>query len=204
MRFDSAIDILGLRSDEFTAAELLRHYRQAALLHHPDRHADDPTALERFIEVQRAYNLLTLHASDATTRLSPITKPIRVRCVAMGKDLVGSLAIDPRRVRRNGWIPLVVWAARTCPFCAGAGELEARRAPLVSLAGKHFFRRAVHAVCQSCEGMGVQAVERSLRVRTPSLRSGIALRLRGGGLSDATGSPGIEASRVGDVVLHLR
>ena len=33
MRFDSAIDILGLRSDEFTAAELLRHYRQAALLH---------------------------------------------------------------------------------------------------------------------------------------------------------------------------
>lgn len=195
MRFDTAIDILGMRSDEFTAAELLRHYRQAALLHHPDRHAGDPTAVERFIEVQRAYNLLTLHASDATTRLSPITKPIRVRCVAMGKDLVGELAIDARRVRRNGWIPLVVWAARMCPFCAGEGEIEVRR---------NFFGRAVHAVCEACEGMGVQAVERSLRVRTPSLRSGTALRLRGGGLSDATRGSSIEASRMGDVVLHLR
>ena len=195
MRFDTAIDTLGLRSDEFTAAELLRNYRQAALLHHPDRHAGDPTAVERFIEVQRAYNLLTLHASDATARLSPITKPIRVRCVAMGKDLVGSLAIDARRVRRNGWVPLVVWAARTCPFCSGDGEVEVR---------KNFFGRAVHAVCEHCEGMGVQGIERSLRVRAPSLRSGVALRLRGGGLSDATGCTDIEASRVGDVVLHLR
>lgn len=195
MRFETAVDLLALRSDDFTAAELLRHYRQAALLHHPDRHRGDPTATERFIEVQRAYNLLTLHATDATTRLSPITKPIRVRCVAMGKDLVGSLAIDARRVRRNGWIPLVVWAARTCPHCAGEGEIEVR---------KNFFGRAVHAVCEHCEGMGVQAVERSIRVRTPSLRSGVALRLRGGGLSDATGESSVEASRHGDVVLHLR
>ena len=192
MRFDTAIDILGLRSDEFTASELLRHYRQAALLHHPDRHLDDPTATERFIEVQRAYNLLTLHARDATTRLSPIVKPIRVRCVAMGQDLVGTLAIDARRVRRNGWIPLLVWGARTCPWCAGEGELEVR---------KNFFGRSVHSLCEHCDGMGVQAVERSLRVRTPSLRSGVALRLRGGGLSDATGEA---ASRVGDLVLHLR
>ena len=30
-----------------------------------------------------------------------------------------------RRVRRNTWIPLVLWAARTCPWCTGDGEIVA-------------------------------------------------------------------------------
>jgi DnaJ-class molecular chaperone len=191
MRFEDATHALGLR-DDFTTGELIRAFKRAAHAHHPDRNRDDPRAIDRFLEAQRAYGLLVHHATDARVPLAPITTPIRVRCVTMGKDLVGSVAIDARRVRRNAWIPLVLWAARTCPWCTGDGEI---------VVGRSFFGRDVHAPCPHCEGLGVQAVERRVRVRTPSLRSGTALRLRGGGLS------GIDAERsavAGDAVLHLR
>ncbi|MBX7191659.1 MAG: DnaJ domain-containing protein [Sandaracinaceae bacterium] len=191
MRFEDATELLAL-DDDFTTSELARAFRRAALLHHPDRHCGDPHATERFLEIQRAYALLAHHASDAKQPLKPITTPIRVRCVTMGKDLVGSVAIDARRVRRNTWIPLVLWAARTCPWCTGDGEI---------VVGKSFFGRDVHAPCPHCEGLGVQAVERRIRVRTPSLRSGTALRLRGGGITE---TPREGEARVGDVVLHLR
>lgn len=193
MRFEDATRALGLADDDFTLSELARAFRRAALAHHPDRNHHDPVAIERFLEAQRAYGLLVLHASDARQPLKPITTPIRVRCVTMGQDLVGSVAIDARRVRRNAWIPLVLWAARTCPWCTGDGEI---------VVGKSFFGRDVHAPCPHCEGLGVQSVERRVRVRTPSLRAGTALRLRGGGLSE---SPCIEGTRsTGDAVLHLR
>jgi DnaJ-class molecular chaperone len=191
MRFEDATRALGL-DDDFTTSELARAFKRAAHAHHPDRNRDDPRATERFLEAQRAYGLLVHHASDAKVPLKPITTPIRVRCVTMGKDLVGSVAIDARRVRRNAWIPLVLWAARTCPWCAGDGEIAV---------GKSFFGRDVHAPCPHCEGLGVQSVERRVRVRTPSLRSGTALRLRGGGLADTVAANG---APVGDVVLHLR
>ncbi len=192
MRFEDATHALGL-DDDFTSGELARAFRKAALAHHPDRNHQDPSAIERFLSAQRAYALLVHHATDSKQPLEPITRPIRVRCVAMGKDIVGSVAIDARRVRRNAWIPLVLWAARTCPWCAGDGEL---------VVGKSFFGRDVHAPCPHCEGLGVQSVERRIRVRTPSLRSGTALRLRGGGLADVRASARDRA--VGDVVLHLR
>ena len=192
MRFEDATQALGL-DDDFNTSELGRAFRRAALAHHPDRNRQDPSAVERFLAAQRAYALLIHHATDARTPLEPITKPIRVRCVAMGKDIVGSVAIDARRVRRNAWIPLVLWAARTCPWCAGDGEV---------VVGKTFFGRDVHAPCPHCEGLGVQSVERRVRVRTPSLRSGTALRLRGGGLADVRASA--RDRDAGDVVLHLR
>lgn len=194
MRFEDATRALGLDdlgcADDFTLSDLARAFRRAALAHHPDRNPDDPRAIDRFLAAQQAYSLLVHHASDARQPLRPITTPIRVRCVTMGRDLVGTLSVDARRVRRNAWIPLVLWAARTCPWCAGEGEI---------VVGKSFFGRDVHQLCPDCEGMGVQAVERRVRVRTPSLRSGTALRLRGGGVTDAT-----EAKSTGDVVLHLR
>lgn len=193
MRFEDATRVLAL-DDDFTLSELARAYRRAALVHHPDRHHGEVAALERFLEAQRAYGLLVHHASDARQPLEPITKPIRVRCVTMGQDLVGSVAIDARRVRRNAWIPLVLWAARTCPWCIGAAEI---------VVGRSFFGRDVHAPCPHCEGLGVQSVERKLRVRTPSLRAGTALRLRGGGLA-ATHGTRSDAHEAGDVVLHLR
>ena len=122
MRFEDATHALGLR-DDFTTGELIRAFKRAAHAHHPDRNRDDPRAIDRFLEAQRAYGLLVHHATDARVPLAPITTPIRVRCVTMGKDLVGSVAIDARRVRRNAWIPLVLWAARTCPWCTGDGEI---------------------------------------------------------------------------------
>lgn len=49
--------ILGL-SEQFTAAELLSAYRRKARETHPDFNPGDPTAEERFKQVNAAYTLL--------------------------------------------------------------------------------------------------------------------------------------------------
>ena len=46
--------------------ELRRAYRKAALASHPDKHPDDPSAAERFREVQKAWHILSDERQRAT------------------------------------------------------------------------------------------------------------------------------------------
>jgi hypothetical protein len=101
MRFEDATQALGL-DDDFNSSELARAFRRAALAHHPDRNRQDPSAVERFLAAQRAYALLIHHATDSRTPLEPITKPIRVRCVAMGKDIVGNPIVQSANASTGG------------------------------------------------------------------------------------------------------
>ncbi|KAG8903424.1 hypothetical protein FRB99_003319 [Tulasnella sp. 403] len=51
-------DILGIKMDA-TTEEVKKAYRRMALLHHPDKHPDDPQAEERFKNIAIAYQVLS-------------------------------------------------------------------------------------------------------------------------------------------------
>ena len=51
-------DVLGVDEDA-RPEEIKAAYRELARKHHPDRNPDDPTAEERFKEIQKAYSVLS-------------------------------------------------------------------------------------------------------------------------------------------------
>lgn len=168
----TAFEILDLEPDA-SLAEIKVAYRRLARAVHPDHNPGDPFAAARFREVRAAYEtVLRVREKDASAAIAPV----RIPCVLVGPHLVGSLPVSASGARRHRWIPLTLWAMRTCAECEGQGGWTVR----VGL-----FRRA-HEECTRCDGTGVVGVERRLRVRLTTLRSGTAIRLRGKGL-DASG-----------------
>jgi DnaJ-class molecular chaperone len=179
----TALEILDVEPDA-TLAEVRRAYRRLALEVHPDRNPGDAFAAARFREVRTAYEALV---KDCERRDEVPLAPVRVACVLVGGHLVGSLRIGLMRVRRNRWIPLTLWATRTCSACEGAGSV---------VVGTKFVFGEERAECPRCDGIGLVGVERNLRVRLPTLRPGVAIRLRGEGI------PAVDGTR-GDAFLHL-
>ncbi|UJR81329.1 DnaJ domain-containing protein [Sandaracinus amylolyticus] len=173
--------ILGVR-DDATPDEIRRAFRAAALRHHPDRNPGDPHAARRFRDARAAYETL-MRMHDGTPReRTRADRPLRVRCVLVGVDLVG---IIPEALREPGrWIALELLAARTCPACLGEGGEHVARS----------FFRTERVECGACDGVGLVRVERRLRVRVPVVPAR-ALRLRGRGVA-------IGAHR-GDAILEI-
>jgi DnaJ-class molecular chaperone len=176
-------EILDVEPDA-TAAEVRRAYRKLALAVHPDHNPGDAFAGARFREVRRAYEALM---RDSARRDEVPLAPVRIACVLVGGHLVGSLRVGPSRVRRNRWIPVTLWATRTCAACEGVGSL---------VVGPRFVFGEERAECPRCDGIGLVGVERNLRIRLPTLRAGVAVRLKGEGI------PAVDGTR-GDAFLHL-
>jgi len=161
-------EVLDLEPDA-SLTEIRYAYRRMALAVHPDTNPGDPFAAARFREVRAAYEAM-MRARDER-RAAPVA-PVRIACVLVGPHLVGTLPVLASGARRQSWIPLTLWAMRTCAACEGAGHVivQAR------------FRFAQRHECARCDGTGVVGVERRLRIRLPTLRAGTAIRLRGKGL----------------------
>jgi DnaJ-class molecular chaperone len=161
--------------------EIRSAYRRMARHVHPDTNPGDPFAAARFREVRAAYEaMLRERERNPTTAIGPV----RIACVLVGPHLVGTLPIRASGARRHRWIPLTLWAMRPCSECEGAGcTLTPRMFPLADRRDE----------CARCDGTGVVGVERRLSVRLPTLRAGMAIRLRGKGLG-----PG------GHAFVHLR
>jgi DnaJ-class molecular chaperone len=176
-------EILDVEPDA-TLAEVRRAYRKMALAVHPDRNPGDAFAGARFREVRTAYEALV---RDVERRDEVPLAPIRIACVLVGGHLVGSLRVGLARVRRNRWIPVTLWATRPCSTCEGVGSL---------VVGAKFVFGEERAECPRCDGIGLVGVERNLRIRLPTLRPGVAIRLRGEGIAAFDGTRG-------DAFLHL-
>lgn len=162
-----AHEILDLEPDA-SLAEIRSAYRRMAIAVHPDTNPGDPFAAARFREVRAAYELLR----ERETLAGPITH-VRIACVFVGPHIVGTLAVHASGARRHRWIPLTLWAMRTCATCEGAGTL---------VTGARFPFGVQRDECARCDGTGVVGVERRLRIRLPTLRAGTAIRLRDKGL----------------------
>ena len=174
----TAFEILDLEPDA-SLAEIKLAYRRMARAVHPDTNPGDPFAAARFREVRAAYEtVLRLRERESSAAIAPV----RIPCVLVGPHLVGTLPVSASGARRHRWIPLTLWAMRTCMVCEGDGG---RRVPT--------FFGSRREECPQCEGTGVVGVERRLRVRLTTLRAGTAIRLRGEGLR-----PG------GHAFVHLR
>jgi DnaJ-class molecular chaperone len=176
----SAWELLDLETDA-SLAEIRTAYRRMALAVHPDTNPNDPFAAARFREVRAAYDTL-LRERDGL-RAAP-TAPVRIACVLVGPHLVGTLPVHASGARRHRWLPLTLWAIRTCAFCEGDGAV---------MGEPRFPFGARRQDCSRCDGTGVVGVERRLRIRLPTLRAGTAIRLRDKGLG-----PG------GHAFVHLR
>lgn len=176
-------EILDVEPDA-TLAEVRRAYRRMALSVHPDHNPGDAFAAARFREVRKAYEALV---RDCERRDDVPLAPIRIACVLVGAHLVGSLRVGLNRVRRNRWVPLTLWATRSCGACEGAGSV---------VVGPRFVFGEERVECPRCDGIGLVGVERNLRVRLPTLRPGVAIRLRGEGIAAYDGGRG-------DAFLHL-
>ena len=183
MRPLSAQEILDVEPDA-TPDELRRAYRRMALSVHPDRNPGDVFAAARFREVRKAYEALM---RDSERRDEVPLAPVRIACVLVGGHLVGTLRVAASRVRRNRWIPLSLWATRSCAACEGAGSV---------VLGPRFVFGQERMECPRCDGIGLVGVERHLRVRLPTLRVGVAIRLRGEGIAGHDG-------KRGDAFVHL-
>lgn len=173
-------EILDLEPDA-SPGEIRRAYKRMALAVHPDTNPGDPFAAARFREVRSAYE--TLLRDRERNPLVPV-RALRIACVLVGPHLVGSLPVSASGARRHRWIPLTLWAMRTCAICEGAGSLAT---------GARFPFGAKRVECARCDGTGVVGVERNLRVRLSTLKPGVAIRLRDKGLG-----PG------GHAFVHLR
>jgi molecular chaperone DnaJ len=180
--------ILGVR-DDATPAEIRTAFRRAAMRHHPDRNPGDAGAAERFRIARAAYEeLLRREAcSRAPRRRAAPDRPLRIRCLVVGGDLVGTL---PEAVQEPGrWVAVELLAASTCVHCGGEGGEDVERS---------FLMDALHVThrieCNACDGIGLLRVERRLRIRVPTLPAR-ALRLRGRGVA--------AAGARGDVILEI-
>ncbi|MFO0686643.1 MAG: DnaJ domain-containing protein [Sandaracinus sp.] len=173
-------EILDLDLDA-TEPEIRLAYRRAARQVHPDRNPGDPFAAARFREVRAAYEAMM---RDRLRHAPPPTAPVRVACVPVGPHLVGTLSVGASGARRHRWIPLTLWAIRRCEPCEGEGSFVLERSFPFGLERRQS--------CAHCDGNGIVGVERRLHVRFTTLRSGVALRLRGKGIA-----PG------GDAYVHL-
>ncbi len=183
MRTLSPHELLDVEPDA-TLAELRSAYRRLALAVHPDRNPGDAFAGARFREVRSAYEVLSRECKRRDD--IPLT-PVRIACVLVGGHLVGSLRVGASRVRRHRWIPLSLWATRSCPVCEGVGSL---------VVGARFLFGQERAECPRCDGIGLVGVERNLRVKLPTLKPGVAIRLRGEGILAQGGARG-------DAFVHL-
>jgi len=65
MNRKQALNILGLREDEFTEDKLKKEYRAKILEYHPDKNKA-PDASAKFIEIQEAYGVLKTNCTDNT------------------------------------------------------------------------------------------------------------------------------------------
>ncbi len=162
-------EVLDLEPDA-SLVEIKFAYRRMALAVHPDTNPGDPFAAARFREVRAAYEAML---REREGRKAPPVSPVRIACVLVGPHLVGTLPVHASGAQRQRWIPLTLWAMRTCGDCEGAGSFAASsRVPFLARRDE----------CTRCDGTGVVGVERRLRIRLPTLRAGTAIRLRGKGL----------------------
>ncbi len=173
-------ELLDLEPDA-SILEIKSAYKRLALQVHPDTNPGDPFAAARFREVRAAYE--TLMRDRDSGPVTPIAL-VRVACVLVGPHLVGTLPVRASGARRHRWIPLTLWAMRTCATCEGDGT---------KVTGTRFPFGERRSDCTPCDGTGVVSVERRLRIRLSTLRVGTAIRLRDKGLG-----PG------GHAYVHLR
>jgi DnaJ-class molecular chaperone len=173
-------ELLDLEPDA-SLTEIRSAYRRMALSVHPDTNPGDPFAAARFREVRAAYESLLRERDNL--RAAP-TSPVRIPCVLVGPHLVGTLPVHASGARRHRWLPLTLWAMRSCASCGGEGCV---------MGEPRFPFGARKDECLRCDGTGIVGVERRLRIRLPTLRTGTAIRLRDKGLG-----PG------GHAFVHLR
>ena len=148
--------------------DVRRAYRRAVLKHHPDRNPDDPDAAWRLMLAKVAQDRLL--GVVPAKRKRPLLER-KVDCSVVGTDLVGRLPIACTRV--GDWLSVELRALRPCAACEGEGQVRPATpwpwdAPVT---------------CARCDGVGLLAVQRKLRLKVPTDREGCALRLRGRGVT---------------------
>lgn len=181
----TAWEILDLEPDA-TLPEIRRAYRRLAIAVHPDHNPGDLFAAARFREVRAAYETL-LREEDERARQPLAGGPVTIACTLRGEHLVGTLSVRAHRVGRHRWVPLTLWATRTCERCHGEGIVHVPRAiPIFTTPWE----------CTRCHGVGLVAIERRVRVRLSTTRPGTAVRLAGIGVRRYDGV-------VGDAYVHL-
>lgn len=110
--------ILGVTKTS-TAEEIRKNYRKLAMLHHPDRNPNDPTAEQKFKEVAEAYGVLTdpvKRRQYDSCRASGVTHPNSQPAgdfTYSQEDILRDLFKDPhfqqlfsgllREFQRSGW-----------------------------------------------------------------------------------------------------
>src|SRR5262245_4945768 len=108
-------ELLDLEPDA-SETEIRRAYKRMALAVHPDTNPGDAFAAARFREVRAAYEAMMREVGRRDT--APIA-PVRIACVLVGPHIVGTLPVRASGARRHRWIPLTLWATRSCPTCVG-------------------------------------------------------------------------------------
>lgn len=141
------LQLLGL-TDPITQAQLRQAYHRLAHRYHPDHHRNDPVATRRFVEVAKAYKMLSrstvtetprrsrpvgrvdrlnrTHRRRDRRRTSPVLRRTAVSLVSMGAAILLTLAmrtpspepVDLRTRPEPSVVPPLTSAARDVDFAA--------------------------------------------------------------------------------------
>jgi DnaJ-related protein SCJ1 len=158
-------------TEKATSDELKKAFRRLSIKFHPDRHADNPDALKKYVEIKHAYEVLI----DVSKR---ITYDLH------GEAGLKELEKNPLRkggdFRTEMWVPLdkfytggeMVYSFRrgeickqckgtgdaggqkqTCPACGGSGKMVRE----VNVKGEV---KKIEMKCKACGGSGIGAASK--------------------------------------------
>lgn len=210
--------ILGV-SQTATPEEIKKAYRQLAMQHHPDRNSGDAASLEKFNQIQTAYDILINGKAPPRQQFNPFTKifeqffggnPER------GRNLQIRVEIEFKDVLHGVKKQLNIPNRVSCGTCHGKGFTEWQACVHCSGSGKAFVRQPpydIFSTCKACQGTGRSAGiackdcdgtafktigEKTIDIAIPAgVDTGTQIRVPGEGEPSKTGG------KVGDLMIVI-